>query len=226
MKRALAPSGFTLLEVLVAIAILGLGMTSILSAQAGLFASSLYAERVSIATGVVRCKLSELEVKLAKEGYPLLDQKEEGPCCGDDATPGYKCKWKIEKVELPPPPQNSDISGKMGSLGSSMGSSSSGALGSIGAIAAIGQSNGAVVGSSPGLSDISKLFAGESPLGSGPGGVPGGLNPGTPPATSPSDSFGSTPFGATPFGNSVPGTTPLGAVQPAGGGQMPGAMGG
>ena len=78
------PRGFTLLEVLVAIAILGLGMTAILSAQTGLFASSSYAERISLASGMVRCRLSELELKLNKEGYPLTDQKDEGNCCNDE----------------------------------------------------------------------------------------------------------------------------------------------
>src|SRR5262249_6670152 len=48
--------GFTLLEVLVAIAILGLGLTAILSAQTGLFASSMYAEHVSSSIGLLRCR--------------------------------------------------------------------------------------------------------------------------------------------------------------------------
>ncbi len=219
--------GFTLLEVLVAIAILGLGMTSILSAQAGLFASSSYAERVSLSIGMVRCKMSELELKLAKEGYPLIDTKDEGPCCGDDPVPGYSCKWKIEKVELPPPPLSGDLSSKMSSLGSGSGP---GALGSLGAIAAVGQSGGAVLGNGAGISDISRLFAGESPLGGGSSGfgtAPGISDPsllgnGSPsPTTAPTD-FGSTPFGSSAFGQTVPGTTPLGAVAPAGGGLLGG----
>src|SRR5688572_21459536 len=77
--------GFTLLEVLVAVAILGLGLTAILSAQTGLFASSSYAERVSFATGLARCKLSEIEIKLEKErSFSLTDIRDEGPCCADD----------------------------------------------------------------------------------------------------------------------------------------------
>src|SRR5262249_13241426 len=66
--------GFTLLEVMVAVAILGLGLTAILSAQAGAFASAAHARHVSVATGLARCKMSEVEEHLAgPEGYPELD---------------------------------------------------------------------------------------------------------------------------------------------------------
>ena len=211
--NATGPRGFTLLEVLVAIAILGLGMTAILSAQTGLFASSSYAERISLASGMVRCKLSELEVKLNKEGYPLLDMKDEGACCNDEASPSYKCKWKIEKIEMPLPPTATDLSNQMSALGTS------GALGALGAVSGFGSS-----GSSPaqgaGLGDLSKLLA-------TPGGIPGGALSGLPglggnpsaPAPTDSGNFASTPFGTSSFGTSqfgstVPGTVPLGSAMP------------
>lgn len=165
--------GFTLLEVLVAVAILGLGLTAILSAQTGLFASSSYAERVSFAAGLARCKMSEVEIKLEKtQSYPLTDQNDEGPCCADDTYGGFKCKWKIEKVELPLPPTTSNLN----TLGSSSPMSS---FGPLSAIAAVGASSGAVLGQNPGLGDISKLLAGPTP--GGPGGLgnlPGGISPG------------------------------------------------
>jgi general secretion pathway protein I len=107
MTRAARARGFTLLEVLVAIAILGLGLTAILSAQTGLFASSTYTEKLSLATGLVRCKMTEVELKFLKDGnYPLLDMKDEGPCCADEPYGGFRCKWKVEKVLLPNPPTN------------------------------------------------------------------------------------------------------------------------
>lgn len=169
--------GFTLLEVLVAVAILGLGLTAILSAQTGLFASSSYAERVSFATGLGRCKMSEIEIKLEKEqSYPLVDMKDEGPCCAEDTYGGFKCKWKIEKVELPLPPQNSNLNSPLGG-GSSMPGTSS--FGPLSAIAAVGASSGAVLGENPGLGDISKLLAGPTSGGlGGLGSLPGGMSPG------------------------------------------------
>lgn len=99
--RAAPRRGFTLLEVLVAIAILGLGLTMILSSQVGLFASASRGEHYTVATNLARCKMSEVELELLKNGYPLTDEKNEGDCCGDDGEPGYTCAWKIERVELP-----------------------------------------------------------------------------------------------------------------------------
>jgi general secretion pathway protein I len=182
-------SGFTLLEVLVAISILGLGLTAILSAQTGLFASSRYAEHVSVSTALIRCRMSEMEIKLSKEGYPLTDVKEEGTCCGDEPSSGYRCKWKIEKVELPLPPTNTNLSSALGS---------SGGIGALGAIASVGQSNGAVLGQSPQLGDVSRLLAGS--------GTGQGL-----PAPASSDGFG-TSFG----GPQTPGAGPLGGGTPGG----------
>src|SRR3954467_4429836 len=102
MKARATQHGFTLLEVLVAIAILGLGLTVILGSQVGLFSSASRGERIGVATNLLRCKMSELEVKLLQDGYPIGDQHDEGPCCGDDdANEDYSCSWKIEQVKLP-----------------------------------------------------------------------------------------------------------------------------
>ncbi|HEY4159015.1 MAG TPA: type II secretion system protein [Polyangiaceae bacterium] len=121
--------GFTLLEVLVAIAILGLGLTVILGSQVGLFSSASRGERIGVATNLLRCKMSELEVKLLQQGYPIGDQHDEGPCCGDDDTnEGYHCTWKIEAVKLPELPLGAD--GGVNSAGDG-GGLDFGALGSF-----------------------------------------------------------------------------------------------
>jgi general secretion pathway protein I len=96
-----ASRGFTLLEVLVAIAILGLGLTMILSSQVGLFSGASRGQHFTIATNLARCKMSEVELDLLKKGYPLTDEKDEGSCCGEDGEPGYTCAWKVERIELP-----------------------------------------------------------------------------------------------------------------------------
>ena len=109
MSRSGSPRtsrGFTLLEVLVAIAILGLGLTIILSSQAGLFSSAQRGERLTIASNFLRCKMSEIELTSAQKGFQLTDETDDGPCC-DDESEGYTCSWKIERVELPPLPENS-----------------------------------------------------------------------------------------------------------------------
>jgi general secretion pathway protein I len=92
-----------LLEVLMAIAILGLGLTVLLGAQIGMFTNAKRAERLSLATNVARCRMSELELELLTKGYPLIDQESEGDCCMDESEEGFRCSWKIQRIELPEP---------------------------------------------------------------------------------------------------------------------------
>lgn len=94
--------GFTLLEVLVAVAILGLGLTVILSSQASLLATSNRAEKLSLAVSLLRCRMSETELELMRTGYPLADETHQGDCCMDgESDNGFSCSWKIERVKLP-----------------------------------------------------------------------------------------------------------------------------
>src|ERR1700709_541867 len=103
MKHAGSQRAFTLLEVLVAIAILGLGLTVILGSQVGLFTNASRGQHLTVATNLARCKMGELEVKLLTLGYQLTDEHDEGSCCGsdDDGNEGYRCVWKVERVTLP-----------------------------------------------------------------------------------------------------------------------------
>lgn len=216
--KAARPAGFTLLEVLVAIAILGLGLTAILSAQTGLFASSSYAERVSLATGLIRCKMSEIELKLDREGYPFTDLEDQGACCADEPSGPFTCKWKVQKIQLPPPPQNtlggglggkslfggSGSSGSLGSAGGGLGSA--GGLGAIGAMFAMGASGGTMLGNNAGLGDVAKAFTTGAPPGalggqgsgfSGLDTLPAGSGSAGAPPPPPTDSPPANPMSAT-----------------------------
>lgn len=86
---------------MVAVAILGLGLTTIFAAQAGAFASAGHARNISLATGLVRCKMSEVEQTLKKDGFQELDQNESGPCCDGEEDRKFSCAWSVEKLELP-----------------------------------------------------------------------------------------------------------------------------
>jgi general secretion pathway protein I len=146
--------GFTLLEVMVAVAILGLSLTVILSSEAGLYSGASHAERTSIAIGLARCRMTELEEHLLKFGFPLDDEKDEGACCDDDSRPDMTCSWRIDTIELPEPkPPSLDSSGSMnlgptaglgaslpGGTGTDPGSSSMGPLATIGKLATSPQS--------------------------------------------------------------------------------------
>jgi general secretion pathway protein I len=109
-KKALG--GFTLLEVLMAIAILGLGLTVLLGAQVGMFTNAKRAERLSLAVNVARCRMSELELELLTKGYPMIDQESEGDCCMNESSEeGFRCSWKIQRVELPEPALEGETDG-------------------------------------------------------------------------------------------------------------------
>jgi general secretion pathway protein I len=135
--------GFTLLEVMVAVAILGLSLTVLLSAQAGLYAGGSYAQHTSVAIGLARCRMTELEERLLKLGYPLVDEKDEGPCCADDDRPDMRCSWEVDTVELPEakPPDLGPAASAAGSLGLSptAGAPGSTAAPGAGPLAALSQ---------------------------------------------------------------------------------------
>jgi general secretion pathway protein I len=143
------PRGFTLLEVMVAVAILGLALTVILSAQAGLYTSSGYAQRLSVATGLARCRMSELEERLMKLGFPYSDETDEGACCADELRTDYRCSWKVELVELPQPRLDSGVDGGAGGL--------SAALSSAGASAGLPPAGGAPTSGGDGVATLMQL---------------------------------------------------------------------
>jgi general secretion pathway protein I len=100
--------GFSLLEIMVAMAILGLALSVILSAQGGLSASNRSAANLGSAESLARCKMTEIEEKTTKLGYPELDQiDQEVSCCDGADREGFTCDTRVEKVVLPDPPQNS-----------------------------------------------------------------------------------------------------------------------
>jgi general secretion pathway protein I len=128
LRRLLRQRAFSLLEVMVAIAILGLSLTVILSAQGGLAASNSRAANMVNAANYGRCKMTELEEKLLRLGYPEIDDlRDSQMCCGDDSGK-FTCDTRVEKVILPNPPSNSLGDGGAMSIGGSASGSSSAAL--------------------------------------------------------------------------------------------------
>lgn len=94
--------GFSLLEVLFAVALFGAVVTFILSAQAGLVAGNKTAANMSQAMEIGRCRMSELEEKELRLGFPEIEEKDSSStCCDDKDVPGFTCEWQIERVKLP-----------------------------------------------------------------------------------------------------------------------------
>ncbi len=106
---------------MVAVAILGLALTVILSAQGGLAASNQSAANMGGAVHYGRCKMTEVEERLLRLGYPEIDDLQSGiPCCNDESG-NFRCDTRVEKIELPQPPQNTLGDGGMLSLSSGEG---------------------------------------------------------------------------------------------------------
>jgi general secretion pathway protein I len=121
MKRS-SRRAFSLLEVMVAIAILGLTMTVILSAQGGLAATNKSAANMGTALNLGKCRMTEMEEKLLKLGYPEIDEIDSSTtCCDDKEVPGFSCEWRVERVILPQPSPVGGADGGFLSLGGSLG---------------------------------------------------------------------------------------------------------
>lgn len=103
-RRTHKKKGFSLLEVLMAVALFGAVVTVILAAQAGLVASDRTATNMSQAIELARCRMSEIEEKQLRLGFPEIEEKDQSPiCCNDREVAGFSCEWKVERVLLPQP---------------------------------------------------------------------------------------------------------------------------
>ena len=100
-KRRRLALGFTLLEVMVAVAILGLGLSAIFAAQAGALANVSHARELSQATGFARCRMSEIESDITLNGFAENDIAEAGPCCDNVNDGRMSCAWNVDRPEFP-----------------------------------------------------------------------------------------------------------------------------
>lgn len=151
--------GFTLLEVMVAVTIIGVGITAVFAAQAGALASVHYARNVSEATGLARCKMSEVEELLAREGLKDNDIAESGPCCGGEDDSVVTCTWRIERPELPEAKFGElNLDSGLDLAGGSNPISGGSALGVLGLM---GGSQGGLKVDQGGISDVAESLAGD-----------------------------------------------------------------
>lgn len=102
LRRSLrATSGFTLMEVMVAVGILTLGLTAIFSSQGQAIKVGTRAQHMNIAALMARCKMSEIEEQVMKEGLPAIDDSGRDGCCEDAELEGFECEWRLDRVVLP-----------------------------------------------------------------------------------------------------------------------------
>lgn len=94
-------SGFTLLEVMIAVAILGISLAAIFSSEVGAANIAARARRQNVAVTLARCKMGEIEEIIAIEGLPALDKKDTDSCCEHAPVEGYECDWIVDRIILP-----------------------------------------------------------------------------------------------------------------------------
>lgn len=120
--RLTSSRAFTLLEVMVSVAILGLALTAILSAQFGAVKAVQHARHMSVATGLARCRMSEIEIQLTRDGFQELDEVSQGPCCEGDDNLRMTCEWRIERPKFPAPQYGQlDLDSGLGGDGNALG---------------------------------------------------------------------------------------------------------
>ena len=94
-------SGFTLLEVMIAVAILGISLTAIFSSEVGAANVAARARRQNVAATLARCKMGEIEELIAVEGLPALEKKDTDSCCEHAPVEGFECDWIVDRIILP-----------------------------------------------------------------------------------------------------------------------------
>jgi general secretion pathway protein I len=118
--------------VMFAVALFGAVVTFILSAQGGLMASNKRAATMSQAVEIARCRMSELEEKQLKLGYPEIEEKDtSNVCCDDQETEGFTCDWEVERVKLPESTMLGGDAGLSSLLGGGLGLGLDAGIGSI-----------------------------------------------------------------------------------------------
>src|SRR5277367_6092177 len=124
---------FSLLEVLFAVTLFGAVVTFILSAEAGLMSGNKTAANMGQATDIARCRMSELEEKELRLGFPEIEEKDTSTvCCADKEVAGFSCDWEVERVKLPEATSLGGDAGLSSLLGGSLGLDSNGTPGGAG----------------------------------------------------------------------------------------------
>jgi general secretion pathway protein I len=101
MARRLPRRGFTILEVMIAIVILAVGLSSLFASEAGAVRVAQRARTTTVATLLARCKMGEIEEKLAKDGFTTNAIDERDGCCEGAEHAGFSCEWKVDRIVLP-----------------------------------------------------------------------------------------------------------------------------
>lgn len=116
-----ANKGFTLLEVMIAIAILAVSLLAIFNLQSTSLIGSARAEKISLATQLARQKMARVLIDL-EQGIlkgEFSESKEDSGSFEEEKYPDYTWKLTVRKVDIPAPPVpegKSDVMGQVFSM--------------------------------------------------------------------------------------------------------------
>ena len=133
--RSAARQAFSLLEVMVAMAILSVGLVSLLQVQSRSAQLAIEAREMTVATMLARGKLYDCQTDLMKKGFTIGDYDESGNF-DDEGYPTFFWECHAYKPEMP----TGDGVGDMGSAASALG------MGASADAAGSGQPQGADMG--------------------------------------------------------------------------------
>ena len=126
-------SGFTLLEVVVAMAMLSLGLMAIFDLNSRAVSLHAYGKKLTVASLLARGKMIDLEQKLYDNGLPMDDDEQSGDF-SDEGWPSFKWRARIlaPKTQGMPPerlltavlglPESDDPNDPLGGLTAVLGS--------------------------------------------------------------------------------------------------------
>lgn len=100
MNRRRGSAGFTLLEVMAAVAILALTLVVLLGVITNNVRATAHAKMVTTATFLARGRMVSIETGIIEQGFQDLEGEEDGTFA-DEGFPAFSWASSIEKVQLP-----------------------------------------------------------------------------------------------------------------------------
>lgn len=126
--------GFTLLEVMIGLALLGLALTVLIKSTANSIFNAEQAHMMGVVTDLARGQMLEIEEVLIKDGFTDTDQSQsDAKPFADQGWPHIKYSYKVEAVEMPSLDELQQLAlghAEAGSGGSGSGSGSGAGSGS------------------------------------------------------------------------------------------------
>jgi general secretion pathway protein I len=98
-RHARSRGGFTLLEVMISLAILSIALVAISGLNGGAVAMEAYSRRATEATLLLRSKMNDLEDQLHKDGFSDFSDDKRGTF-EDEGAPGYAWRAEILKPDV------------------------------------------------------------------------------------------------------------------------------